>query len=83
MRGGECVIKTYLKRRELLQEQFERLMEELEDGRYLKEEEKALIDSALNIDGRLHMSYLVVVIIGIVVLWFAWLKRKKNSVAVY
>lgn len=60
------MVKHYLKRRKLLQEQFERLMKELADKDfYPGEERKDFVEKALDIDRRLSVSHPVLVLVGI------------------
>lgn len=62
------MIKQYLKRRKLLQEQFERLMRELENNDfYPGEERKDFVGKALDIDRRLSVFHPVLVLVGICV----------------
>lgn len=56
------VLKQYLKRRKLLQEQFERLMRELEEKDFFPgEQRKDFVDMALSIDRRLFILHPVLI----------------------
>ena len=71
------MVKQYLKRRKLLQEQFERLMKELEEKDFLPEQGCDLVDKALDIDRQLSAIYLVISGIGIAFLRVILFKRRK------
>ena len=71
------MVKQYLKRRKLLQEQFERLVKELEKKAFLPEQGCDLVDKALNIDRQLSAIYLVIAGIGIAFLRVILFKRRK------
>lgn len=56
------MLKQYLKRRKLLQEQFERLMRELEEKDFFPgEQRKDFVDMALSIDRRLFIFHPVLI----------------------
>ena len=71
------MVKQYLKRRKLLQEQFERLMKELEEKNFLPKQGCELVDKALDIDRQLSAIYLVIAGIGIAFLRVILFKRRK------
>lgn len=71
------MVKQYLKRRKLLQEQFEKLMKELEEKNFLPGQGCDLVDKALDIDRRISAIYLVVAGIGIAFLMVILFKRRK------
>ena len=71
------MVKQYLKRRKLLQEQFERLMKELDENNFLPEQGCDLVDKALDIDRQLSAIYLVIAGIGIAFLRVILFKRRK------
>lgn len=59
------MVKHYLKRRKLLQEQFERLMKELEENNFLPEQGCDFVDKALDIDRRLSVFHPILILAGI------------------
>lgn len=60
------MVKQYLKRRKLLQEQFERLMKELKEKDFFPgEQRKDFVDKALDIDRRLSVFHPILILAGI------------------
>lgn len=72
------MVKHYLKRRKLLQEQFERLMKELEENNFLPEQGCDFVDKALDIDRRLSAIYLVIA--GIVIAFSRAILFKRRKI---
>lgn len=60
------MVKHYLKRRKLLQKQFERLMKELKEKDFFPgEQRKDFVDKALDIDRRLSVFHPILILAGI------------------